>query len=458
MTTSIPDDRRVDANPNKRFFIDMLVKDIELVPAIVDLVDNSVDAARALRKGKPLTGLWVHLRATPEEFSICDNCGGMEADVARRYAFRFGRAEDFKGVESSVGQFGIGMKRALFKLGNCFIVRSVAKSSRFSLTVSVDEWADEPGPDWTFVLDDVDDHAGGKSGERGTEIIVTELHDNVRDDFAKTKVIGALRAEIAMKHQAALAAGLEIMVNDQPLTAHTPRLVASNAIRPVRETIQVDADGGMIEVELVAGIAAPVDRKDVRKDEGDASQFAESGPAGWYVYCNERMVLAADKSALTGWGSAGAAYHPQYRRFRGYVFMRAKDSSLLPWNTTKTGLDQDSIVFRRVQQEMFRLLQHVQAVINRAKEERAGNDEGSQPLNTALAAAKEVDVVSLPISRTFVAPPPPKRPRATPSNVVNVQYQAPKDDMERVIEVLNAESARQAGLLTFQYFVEAELD
>lgn len=456
--TVVPVQRRVDANPNKRFFIKMLVKDIELVPAIVDLVDNSVDAARANRKGKPLAGLWVHLSATPQEFSIRDNCGGMEAEVARKYAFRFGRAEDFKAVESSVGQFGIGMKRALFKLGNHFVVKSVAKASRFSMTVPVEVWADEPGPDWTFTLDAVDDSAGGKPAERGTEIIVTELHDNVREDFDKTKVIGALRAEIAMKHQAALAAGLEIKVNEHLLTAHTPRLVASSAIRPVRETIPVEADSGMIEVEFVAGIAAPVDRKDARKDEGDASQFTESGPAGWYVYCNDRMVLAADKSPLTGWGSAGAAYHPQYRRFRGYVYMRAKDSSLLPWNTTKTGLDQDSVVFRRVQQEMFRLLQHVQAVINRAKDERAGYEDAPQPLNTALAAAKEVDVASLPMSRTFVAPAPPKRPRSTPSNVVNVQYQAPKDDMDRVIEVLNVDSARQAGLLTFQYFVDAELD
>lgn len=45
----------------------------------------------------------------------------------------------------------------------------------------------------------------------------------------------------------------------------------------------------------------------------------ESGPVGWYIYGNERMVLAADKSTLTWWASAPAAYHPQYRRFWGFV-------------------------------------------------------------------------------------------------------------------------------------------
>jgi DNA mismatch endonuclease Vsr len=44
-----PDRLRVVALPAKRFFVGMLVKDIELVPAIVDLVDNSVDGAKRLR-------------------------------------------------------------------------------------------------------------------------------------------------------------------------------------------------------------------------------------------------------------------------------------------------------------------------------------------------------------------------------------------------------------------------
>src|SRR5688572_6583138 len=248
LMVQIPANRKVDANPNKRFFIDMLVKDIELVPAIVDLVDNSVDAARAERRNKPLKGLWVHLHCDSERFSVKDNCGGMEVDVARRYAFRFGRAQDFKGVESSVGQFGIGMKRALFKLGNRFTVRSVTKASRFSLTVLVEEWAGHLGPDWTFTLDEVEEGTASKAADRGTEIEVTELHPHVAEDFAKTKVLGSLRVEIAMKHQAALAAGLQISVNDQQLEAHEPKLMASEEITPVRETISIEADGGTIDV------------------------------------------------------------------------------------------------------------------------------------------------------------------------------------------------------------------
>jgi hypothetical protein len=34
---------KIDASPTKDFFISMLVKDIELIRAIIDLVDNSLD-------------------------------------------------------------------------------------------------------------------------------------------------------------------------------------------------------------------------------------------------------------------------------------------------------------------------------------------------------------------------------------------------------------------------------
>jgi hypothetical protein len=107
---------------------------------------------------------------------------------------------------------------------------------------------------------------------------------------------------------------------------------------------------------------------------------------------------------------------------------------------------------------MFRLLVQVQAVLNRAKEERSTNDETAQPLNAALKAAAEVDVVKLPMSKTFVAPLAPPKKRSSPSKVVSVQYDAPRQDMDRVMEALDVDSARQAGLRTFQYFINAELD
>src|SRR5205823_5370559 len=100
--------------PTKELFIEMLTRDIELIPAIIDLVDNCADGARRLKSANgDFTGLRARLSISPEEFRIADNCGGMSAETAQRYAFRFGRAHGAPLIRHSVGQFGVGMKRAI---------------------------------------------------------------------------------------------------------------------------------------------------------------------------------------------------------------------------------------------------------------------------------------------------------------------------------------------------------
>ncbi len=88
----------VDARPEKRFFVEMLTRDIEFAPAVIDLVDNSVDGAKRLRPDAEsddpeaatrFDGLRVDLKLTPECFEIHDNCGGFSREVAVEYAFRF---------------------------------------------------------------------------------------------------------------------------------------------------------------------------------------------------------------------------------------------------------------------------------------------------------------------------------------------------------------------------------
>jgi hypothetical protein len=68
----------VDARPTKNFFVEMLVRDVDLLDAVVDLVDNSVDGARRLRgREGDYRGLHVAIAFDGESFRITDNCGGM---------------------------------------------------------------------------------------------------------------------------------------------------------------------------------------------------------------------------------------------------------------------------------------------------------------------------------------------------------------------------------------------
>ena len=115
------------------------------------------------------------------------------------------------------------------------------------------------------------------------------------------------------------------------------------------------------------------------------------------------MLLFADRTRLTGWGEEIADYHPQYRRFRGYVFLRG-NSSAMPWNTAKTTVDEDSPVWREVRPHMVDALRDARTVMNRIKTERQEQDPNTRPITVALEAARPTRLAGLPDNEEITVP------------------------------------------------------
>lgn len=484
----------VHAEPDKLFFIENLIKDIELIPAILDLADNSIDSARylalqqfAAQPSSPSTdgdadgalneidlpagaysGLRIDIVISPEKFEIRDNCAGMTLDLARMYAFRFGRPQDFTGVPGSVGEFGVGMKRALFKLGRWFQVQSRSATEWFDLEVDVNKWIDEAQEDdWTFRFKSArTSMPEATSDERGTLISVRELHPSVREDFEDDLVLSLLREQLRLRHQVALDLGLVMTLNEEQLSGLRPTLMSGPGFRPIRRSFLVDESPGTVLVEIIAGIVQS-DRRDASQNDGDAENFKSTSEAGWWVFCNNRLLLVGDKSKETGWGNGAASYHPQYRLFRGYVYMSTPETSLLPWNTTKTGVDTDSRVWRKVQNVMLSILVEVQSVLNRLKKEReevVEDDEGEPdvPLDAvyirALSSAAPTPLKELSRSSSFTVPSIPKRttpPRRTAFQ--KIQYDVTREQFDKAMS-LGFPSAAHLGRRSFEYFYKREVD
>lgn len=454
--TDTPDPKRVDATPARRFFVAMLIRDIELIPAIIDLVDNSADGAKRLRTepgDNRYEGLEVEVEVSPDNFRIADNCGGMSVELARNYAFKFGRSEDVVGPVGEVGQFGIGMKRALFKMGEFFEVSSATATSRFNLPVKVREWTDEESTDWSFEFDQVEENVEIDEDEVGTTIEVRELHEFVAEVFGQDAFVNRLRKDLATRELRLLQQGLTIKVNGQELVAQAPILLAGDEFSPVHLQRNLEVGGGTIEMQLWAGLAEPRSGED-DDDVDDGEKYRNEPPAGWYLFCNDRLLLYADKSRLTGWGAEAAAYHPQYSRFRGYVLLEG-DASLMPWNTTKTGVDEDSRAFRLVQNDMFDALQKVQGVINRLKKERRQPNEDARPAVRALECAEPRPLLDLPLSTSFQVPAPAPDP---PPTAQWIRYQVELGDFERVAESVGSETPSEVGRSTFDWYLKYQVD
>jgi len=435
----IPEERRISAEPTKEFFISMLVKDIELPRAIIDLVDNSLDGARRIRPEGDFEGLFIRVEASPKYFKITDNCGGIPVEMARKYAFRFGRPQEMKPTPHSVGQFGVGMKRALFKLGKAFSVESTTRRSRFVVSEDVEVWKNKK--EWEYELKELEEGLNVPSDRTGTTIIVKPLHLSIAAEFELESFQTRLANQIAEAHAESMGRGLGITLGKLPLKFRPLDLLQSDRLGPAYQEMSFGTGRSRVEVKIYAGIS-------------------ESKPseAGWYIFCNGRLVLGADQSLTTGWGEGGEQtipkYHNQYARFRGYAVFDSDDASKLPWKTTKTGVDADSPSFRAVRLKMITLMRPVIDFLNRLDAEKDREAGDPKPLAAAVNQAKPVVLEDVRSRPTFLAPKPLVVPRGP--EMGRIQYSKPLEQIKRVRRQLKAKSYKEIGEKTFEYYLKME--
>ena len=431
----------INARPTKEFFIYMLTKDIPLIRAIIDLIDNSWDGALRVSKSHPFNQLVINLDITHDAFAISDNCGGIPYLIAKNYAFRFGRPTEMERTDHSVGQFGVGMKRSLFKIGEKFVVESTSPDSTFSVSVDVMKWVKLT--EWEFRFDDLTHHDRSPSWSKcGTRITVTDLHERVKADFGSEVFLSELRDAIESTHEQSLGKGITIKINDVPVGVRVATLKKSNKLKPGHVKLQIDESSeNPVDVNIFAGVSD-----------------SEPQSAGWNVYCNGRMVLEADSSSVTGWGTANTfvipRYHNQFARFRGYVFFECNDASKLPWNTTKTGVDVNTPIYQAVQQKMVELMRPVIDFLNRVDREKEVN-ESDQVLTKTVDKAKLVQLQFTDEQTTFLSPE--SKPDAEEAQAIRrISYQVSAEKFDEVKGSLGATSNKEVGEKTFEYYYDLE--
>jgi hypothetical protein len=452
----------VHGEPTKDFFISMLIKDITLRDAIGDLVDNSVDAIKAKsdaikllakkdkKKKENKFGGKIEIKFDDTKFTIIDNGSGIEEEIAREYAFKMGKPENHQLMEHSIGRFGIGMKRAFFKLGDMIVVESKAPTSSFKLTIPVPKWRAIES-DWDFVFDSVQTAQNNDLDTTFTKITITNLSTDAQESFKRAQFENELKDEIAEEQILNIAAGLSIKINGgKSLKPPQLTLKFNKDLVPVywKHTFNKDKVTEL-DVEIFAGVS----------DEIEAE-------GGWNIFCNDRLILAKNQSAITGWTGQGgdgvANYHQQFWGFRGYVFFNSKRSSSLPWNTTKTGIDPDSSDYLAVRKRMIEIMKDIFLLLNRQKKEREkDNPEKNQALNNKINSSKVVSIINIikekgKLSPKFVFPQILNAVRETDQK--NIKYTVPIIKFNKVKKRLGASSPADVGSRTFDYYYENEIN
>ncbi len=202
--------KKLHAEPTKEFFVKMITRDIALQDCIFDLLDNAIDGAHRHSsqpdEEEPLAGSWAKIVFDDKKFQIEDNCGGIRLDDAIDYAFHFGRRPGSAAdVAGGIGLYGIGMKRAIFKIGQFADIFSEADDATFGVTVDVPAWAKKD--DWDF---DYEDRVS--RGVKGTRIEISNLIPGIDIAFTDPVFRNELIKQIARDYAFFINKGFRISV------------------------------------------------------------------------------------------------------------------------------------------------------------------------------------------------------------------------------------------------------
>lgn len=434
-----------DASPEKRLFISLLTRDISLGAAFLDLIDNSVNAAVQPLAGRLETAddylailddanvnpaVDIDVEISNGRISIVDTAPGIALETARDHVFRFGRGATEGDDTDRLSVYGLGLKRAFFKVGRRVTIESDHATGGFGLDLDVVEWSRDDRPRWQFDL--VPREAVSRE-DCGTKIVVSELYGETLRRLSDGVFIDDLRKQIGRTYAYFLEKFVRITVNGEPVAATNLR-VGMNA------ATDGFADEG-VTCTITAGLGTP-----------EGGKYRDHG-SGWFIFCNGRTVVSADKTSLTGWQNHGLPiFQPKHRPFLGTVFFVSKFADRLPWDTTKSGINEDSAIWQQAFPRMVTVGKSVSSFLDSRY-----TDEGTEVEHADLkdAAGDRIDIVhaSSGKSRAFV------RPERLNRTTVNIQYSAKKEHIRAIAEYLSqpSMSGSQVGRHTFNFFLRNEV-
>jgi hypothetical protein len=338
----------VDTSPTKEVVVSSLTRDASVEACIFDLIDNSIDAARnstfhiteadeehiLLDSYK---GFSIALNLSGEGLKIEDNCGGIPVARLKTSVLRFGEPST---QHMGIGVFGVGLNRALFKIGRRSEIDTDTGEERSVVVLDNAEYLKKKD-DWDLPAEKLP-----TDGRIGTTIQVESLPPDISKNFADPDWVKGLRTEIGSRYGRFLEKGLIITVNGLRVESRT---VPFREGGPFDEEYKVYRASNGVSVHIRYG-----EHRDHRfKKEPDhdlARNRALTDEYGWTVYCNDRAILISNKEWKTGWDS----FHTEFYGFVGEVSFVGADPGALPWNTTKTDVDLNNTIYQDALEDMRR--------------------------------------------------------------------------------------------------------
>ena len=447
-------DELVSFQPTKRLFIDILTRDISINDCILDLLDNAVDS---YTRNKIKEKREVQLNFDKSKISIFDNCGGIEKERLKKEVFRFG-AKDFSSNVPTIGVYGIGLKRSIFKLGESIIFETDDGKDYCKLKIDVTDWLnkkDQDGNDiWDLKLTETSTTKLLNGQKPYTRIEVKSLRYETIETFTldfETKLKKTVKIYYSRFIQ---NDKISFYVNDEEQKGFEIKVKSSDGFKPVK--VEDDYEG--VKITIICWLDLKEDQKRARK---------ELGHQGWNIFMNERLVIFDDTSEDTGWLEGGSflpKFHSLFNRFRGVVFLNTDDPSKLPINTSKNGFNKEGKIYYYLLNLMVKVARpFINFMSNKYNEQKEKiNIKEDELLAIIDEDSRKKGIIETPIDDTKTEyqskfmPPALKTEARSMIVQTSIIFKKPKRQVDIIKKILKVYTNKQVGEKTFDYFWESE--
>lgn len=342
-----PEKHEADTSPTKEVVVESLTRDATTEACLFDLVDNAIDSSReALERRSPqkpgsvdlpqsYEGFLIKVTVSADGVTVEDNAGGISVSDLETSVLRFGQRA---GRPHGIGFYGVGLNRALFKLGRVVKIETDDGKNKSVLEFDVRDYLTQQG--WRRSFD-----AEKPTSKTGTKISLTDPAAEISHDLADSDWQEDVRKHLGQKYHRFLRKGLKITFQQEKVA---PLYIPLRATSPFPKLKKSYKSGEDVWIHIEAG-----EHRDHRfpaemgKRQSNPQELTRD--YGWSIICNDREILQADRTEKTGWEST---WHNEYNGFVGRVHFVSKSPQLLPWNTSKTDVDRNNIAYRRALEDM----------------------------------------------------------------------------------------------------------
>ena len=372
----------VDGTPAKRMFWS-IISDYDLKTGICELVDNALDLWMLSGRRK-VVRIAINLDIERQLISIHDNAGGVKQDDLRFLVAPGGSRNDPDA--ELIGIFGVGSKRAGVALGEQVVIRTRFRKERTREVDITREWLQSD--DWEMPAYEVPDIEPGT-----TQVDVSHL----RKAFSAQDV-DDLCVHLGETYDWFLREGCIIEVNGNAVISRRFETWAFPPSFPPRSAA-FEADlgkGEKISVEITAGLI-----RDRVPD--DLENY------GVYFYCNRRLIAKELKTREVGYitGQAGVP-HSDASLCRAIVRLGGA-AKLMPWNSSKSGINFGHPAFERVRPTLISLVTHFSSLSRRLRDDWDG-----KVFRHAGGDIEQISTEDVASGKRLILPPLPRvnKPRA----------------------------------------------